>query len=68
MEAKEIHVNEAKTEDSRPVIYKVKINSIPVMALFDTGAGMSIMSSKFFRSIVNKPKVFKCNRHLSANG
>ena len=64
MEVKEIHVSEAKTEDSKPMLYKVKINSILADALFDTGAGMSIMSSKFFRSVVNKPKVFKCNRQI----
>ena len=68
MEAKEIHVNEAKTEDSKPILYKAKINSIPVVTLFDTGAGMSITSSRFFRSIVNKPKVFKCNRQIRSVG
>ena len=47
MEVTEINVNEAKTEDSKPILYKVKINSIPVIALFDTGTGMSIMSSRF---------------------
>ena len=56
MEAKEIHIIEAKTEDSKPILYKARVNSIPVVALFDTGAGMSVMSSRFFRSIVNKPK------------
>ena len=45
-----------------------KINSIPVVTLVDTCAGMSIMSSRFFRSIVNKPKVFKCNRQIGSVG
>ena len=44
MEVKEIQVKEAKTEDSKPILYKVQAHSIPVVALFDTGAGMSIMS------------------------
>ena len=68
MEVKEIQVNEAETEDSKPILYKVQANSIPVVTLFDTGAGMSIMSSKFFRSNVNKPKVFKCNRKIRSVG
>ena len=63
-EVKEIQVNKAETEDSRPILYKVQANGILVVALFDMDAGMSIMSSKFFRSIVNKPKVFKCNRKV----
>ena len=29
---------------------------------------MHIMSSKFFRSIVNKPRVFKCNKKISVGG
>ena len=36
--------------------------------LFDTGAGISVMSSTFFRSIVNKPKVFTCNRQIRSVG
>ena len=68
MEEKEIRVNEAKTDDSTPILYKVTINSILVVALFDTGAGMSVMSLKFFRSIVNKPKVFRSNRQLRSAG
>ena len=36
--------------------------------LFDTSAGMSIMSSRFFRSIINKPKVFRCNRQIRSVG
>ena len=59
---KEIQVNKAETEDSKPILYKVQANGILVVALFDMGAGMSVMSSNFFRSIVNKPKVFKCNK------
>ena len=46
----------------------MQANGIPVVALFDTGAGMSIMSSKFFRSIVNKPKVFKYNKKVRSAG
>ena len=65
---KEIQVNEAETDDSRPILYKVQVNGIPVIALFDMGAGMSILSSKFFSSIVNKPKVFKCNRKVRSVG
>ena len=65
---KEVQVNEAETEDSRPILYRVQANGILVIALFDTGVGMSIMSSKFFNSIVNKPKVFKCNRKVRSAG
>ena len=65
---KEIQVNEAETEDSKPILYKAQGSGIPVVALFDMGAGMSIMSSKFFRSIVNKPKVFKCNKKVRSAG
>ena len=65
---KEIQVNEAETEDSRPILYRVQANGIPVIALFDMGAGMSIVSSKFFSSIINKPKVFKCNRKIRSVG
>ena len=66
---KEVQVNEAKTEDSRLILYRVQANGILVVALFDMGAGMSIMFSKFLSSIVNKPKVFKCNRKVrSARG
>ena len=68
MEVKEIQVNEAKTEDSKPILYKVQANSILVVTLFHTGAGMRVMSSKFFRSIVNKLKVFKCNRKIRSVG
>ena len=32
------------------------------------GVGMSIMSSTFSSSIVNKPKVFKCNRKVRSAG
>ena len=32
------------------------------------GAGMSVMSSKFLSSIVNKPKVIKCNRKVRSAG
>ena len=64
MKVKEIHTNEAETEDSKTIQYKVQANSIPVVTLFDTGAGMNIIFSKFFSSIVNKAKVFKCNRKI----
>ena len=67
-EVKEIQVNKAETEDSRPILYRVQANGVPVIALFDMGAGMSIMSSKFFSSTVNKPKVFKCNRKVRSAG
>ena len=63
-EVKEVQVNKAENEDSRPILYRVQANGIPVITLLETGAGMSIMSFKFFISIVNKPKVFKCNRKV----
>ena len=56
-EVKKVQVNEAETEDSRPILYRVQANGILVIALFDMGPGMSIMTSKFFSSVVNKPKV-----------
>ena len=65
---KEIQVNKAETEDSTPIMYRVQANGIPVISLFDMGAGMSVMSSKFFSSIVNKPKVFKYNRKVRSAG
>ena len=65
---KAIQVNEAETEDSKPILYKVQANGIPVVALFDMDAGMSIMSLKFLGSIVSKPKVFKCNRKVRSVG
>ena len=65
---KEVQVNKAETEDSKPILYRVQANGIPDIALFDTGAIMSVMSSKLFSSIVNKPKVFKCNRKVRSAG
>ena len=67
-EVKEIHINEAKTKDSKPILYRARVNSRPVITLFNTGAGMSVMSSRFFRSIVNKPKVFTCHREIRSVG
>ena len=66
--SKEVQVNEAETEDSRPILYRVQAHGILVVALFDMGAGMSVMSSMFFSSIANKPKVFKCNRNVRSAG
>ena len=65
---REVQVTKAETEDSTPILYRVEANGILVAALFDTGAGMSVMSSKFFSSIFNKPKVFKCNRKVRSAG
>ena len=65
---KEVKDNKAEIEDSRPILYRVQANGILVIALFDMGAGMSIMSSKFFCSIVSKPKVFKCNGKVRSVG
>ena len=65
---KEIQVNKAETEDAKPILYKVQANGILVVALFDMGADTSIMFLKFFRSIVNKPKVFKCDKKVRSVG
>ena len=65
---KEIQVNEAETEDSRPILYKIQATGVRIIALFDMGADMSIISSNFFSSIINKPKVFRCNRKVRSVG
>ena len=52
---KEVQVNEAETEDSRPILYRVQANGILIVALFDTGASISVMSSMFSAQLLTNP-------------
>ena len=52
------------SDDTSPILYKVRVNNQPVIALFDTGASMSVISTRLFNSLKDKPKILQCNRTL----
>ena len=46
-------------------LYKVRINSKQVNALYDTGASISVMAKHFCDKLQSKPKLAKCSRNNS---
>ncbi|MEE8207514.1 MAG: retropepsin-like aspartic protease, partial [Nitrosomonadaceae bacterium] len=48
--------------------YNVKIGNLTVTALFDSGAGISVMSEQCFRQIEPNPKLNKCGRTVTGAG
>ena len=64
---REEHVNEVG-DDTSLMLYKVRVNNQPAIALFDTGASMSVISSKLFDSLQHKPKILQCNQTLRGAG
>ena len=62
-----VHVNEVG-DDTSPILYKVRVNDQPATALFDTGASISLISTRFFDSLKHKLKILKCNRTLRGAG
>ena len=63
----EVHMNEVGDE-TNPILYKVKVNDQPAATLFDTGASMSVISTRFLDSLKHKPKTLQCNRTLRRAG
>ena len=55
-------------DDTSPILYKVRVNDQPVTALFNTGASMSVISTRLFDSLKHKPKILLCNRTLRGAG
>ena len=51
-------------DDNSLILYKVRVNDQPATALFDTGASMNIISTRFINSLWHKPKILQCNRTL----
>ena len=49
-------------------MYRVRVNDQVETALFDTGASMSVISIKFFNSLIHKPKITTCRRILRTAG
>ena len=64
---KEIHVNEV-SDDTNPILCKVQVNDQPVTAHFDTGASISVISTKLFESLKHKPNILQCKRVLREAG
>ena len=55
-------------DDTSLILYGVRVNDQPATALFDTGVSMSVISTRFFNSLLCKPKILKCSRTLSGAG
>ena len=64
---KEVYVNEVG-DDTSLILYRVRVNDQPAMTLFNIGAGMSVISTRFFDSLKCKPKIIKCSRTLRGAG
>ena len=43
-------------DDTSPMLYKVRVNDQPVTALFNNGASMSVISTRFFDSLKAQTK------------
>ena len=56
------------SDDTSPILYNVRADDQPVTALFNTGATMSVISTKLFNSLKHKPKILQCNRTLRGDG
>ena len=54
--------------DTSLIPYRVRVNDQPATVLFDTGASMSDISTRFFDSLKHKPKIIKCSRALRGAG
>ena len=50
------------------ILYKVRVNDQPATTLFDTGASMTIISTRFFNSLKHRPKILQCSRTLRGAG
>ena len=55
-------------DNTSPILYRVRVNDQPVTVLFDTGASMSVISTRFSNSLKHKLKIIKCNRTLRGAG
>ena len=55
-------------DDTSMILYRVRVNDQPATALFNTGASMSVISTRFFNSLKHKPKIIKCSRTLKGAG
>ena len=55
-------------DDTSPILYRVIVNDQPATVLFDIGASMSVISTRFFDSLKHKPKIIKCNNTLRGAG
>ena len=55
-------------EDTSLILYKVRVNDQPITALFNTGASMSVISTRLFDNLKHKPKVLQCSRTLRGAG
>ena len=64
---KEVHANEV-SDDTSPILYKVRLNDQPVTALFNTGASVSVISTTLFDSLKHNPKILQCSRALRGTG
>ena len=53
-------------DDTSPIQYKFRVNDQQVTALFNTGASMSVISTRPFDK--PKPKILQCNRTLRGAG
>ena len=51
-------------DDTSLILYRVRVNNQPTRVLFDTGAGMNVISTMFLDSLKHKPKIIKCSRTL----
>ena len=63
----EVYVNEV-SDDTSPIMYRVRVNDQVATALFNTGSSMSVISAKFFDSLKHKPKIITCSRTFRAAG
>ena len=41
------------------ILYKVRVNTLEVDALYDNDASISVMSKQFFKILQNKPRLIK---------
>ena len=51
-------------DDTSLILYRVRVNDQPTIALFNTGVSISVISTRFFNSLKHKPKILKCSRTL----
>ena len=63
----DVHVIEVGDGTSL-ILFKTRVNDQPATALFNTGASMTVISTRFFDSLKHKPKILKCNRTLRGAG
>ena len=51
-------------DDTSPILYKVRVNDQPATALFYIGVSMSVIATRFFNSLMHKPKYYNAVGHL----